>query len=211
MFCFLSLVVLFGILLLISCLSYCLLSPAFILLLLGMNRSSANVHSRKSIEADIAKGITIVCDRYTCSGMIYSAAKRNPNLSLSWAREPDVGLPRPDLIIFLNLDLEQAERRGGFGEEKYEKRALQQEVKRLFEKVHNVDGTEEGEDMWIVDAKASAQEVHVQVMKVVDEKLEDMSQVKGLELRRIDAWTPGLLKDENPIAALATGVAATQI
>ena len=112
----------------------------------------------KSIEDDIAAGHTIICDRYTYSGMIYSAAKRNPNLSLEWAREPDVGLPRPDLVIFLDLSPENAEKRGGFGDEKYEKREMQAEVRRLF---HNLADSheEEAEDMILVDAGGTVEEV----------------------------------------------------
>jgi dTMP kinase len=41
--------------------------------------------------------------------MVYSAAKENPELSLEWAKSPDIGLPRPDAVMFLDLELEDAE------------------------------------------------------------------------------------------------------
>lgn len=52
------------------------------------------------------------------------------NFSLHWCKQPDVGLPKPDLVVFLQLRLAEAARRGEFGRERYEngsfqKRALQ--------------------------------------------------------------------------------------
>ena len=54
-------------------------------------------------------------DRYYYSGIVYSAAKKRPDLSLQWAKAPEVGLPKPDLVIFLDVDTETAKARGGFG------------------------------------------------------------------------------------------------
>jgi dTMP kinase len=34
----------------------------------------------KSIEEDIANGTTVIVDRYSYSGVVYSAAKANPTL-----------------------------------------------------------------------------------------------------------------------------------
>ena len=84
------------------------------------------------IKSTIAAGYTIVCDRYVYSGMVYSTAKGNKELGLEWAKSPDVGLPRPDLVVFLDLEPEEAERRGGWGEEKYEKQEMQLRVRKLF-------------------------------------------------------------------------------
>ncbi|PHH68089.1 hypothetical protein CDD80_269 [Ophiocordyceps camponoti-rufipedis] len=55
--------------------------------------------SAKQIRDLLAEGTTIVCDRFYHSGMVYSAAKDNPSLTLSWARGPEVGLPRPDAVV----------------------------------------------------------------------------------------------------------------
>ncbi|ERT01331.1 dTMP kinase [Sporothrix schenckii 1099-18] len=80
----------------------------------------------------LAKGTTVVCDRYYYSGMVYSAAKHNPALTLPWARAPEVGLPRPDLVVFLDLTEDEAKKRGGWGDEIYEKAAMQSNVRQLF-------------------------------------------------------------------------------
>ena len=41
---------------------------------------------------------------------------------------PDVGLPAPDVVIYLDLPIDEAEKRGGFGSERYEKREMQVKV-----------------------------------------------------------------------------------
>lgn len=63
---------------------------------------------------------------------MYSAAKQNPSLPLSWAKAPEVGLPRPDLVLFLDLDERVARERGGWGGEVYEKGEMQRRVRELF-------------------------------------------------------------------------------
>jgi dTMP kinase len=80
----------------------------------------------------LASGTTILCDRYYHSGIVYSAAKQNPALSLHWARAPEVGLPRPDLVVYLDLEESVAKQRGGWGGEVYEKAEMQKRVRELF-------------------------------------------------------------------------------
>lgn len=78
----------------------------------------------RMIDALLNQGQSIVCDRYTYSGVAFSAAKvvrdgvtgdetETPLLSLEWCQAPDKGLPAPDCVIFLDLPQEEAERRGG--------------------------------------------------------------------------------------------------
>lgn len=88
--------------------------------------------SAASIRADIEDGITLVIDRYYYSGIVYSAAKPHADISLGWAREPDVGLPRPDICVFLDIEPDIAAKRAGFGEERYEAREMQQRVRAGF-------------------------------------------------------------------------------
>lgn len=54
--------------------------------------------------------------------------------ALPWSvvQAPDRGLPAPDLVLYLDIPLEVAEQRGGYGQERYEKREMQQQVRRLF-------------------------------------------------------------------------------
>lgn len=61
---------------------------------------------------------TVICDRYAYSGVAFTSAKPREDkggpLSLSWCQQPDVGLPAPDAIIFLDLSQDEAEQRGGY-------------------------------------------------------------------------------------------------
>lgn len=110
---------------------------------------------RTQINALLAAGTTIVCDRYYHSGMVYSAAKQNPSLPLAWARAPERGLPRPDLVLFLDLDEGAARARGGWGDEVYERPAMQRRVRELFAAL--AAGGEE--DLVVVDAGGSVEGV----------------------------------------------------
>ena len=40
---------------------------------------------------EVVQGTTLVVDRYSFSGAVYSAAKENPDLSLEWAWSPEIG------------------------------------------------------------------------------------------------------------------------
>ncbi|KAG9193399.1 dTMP kinase [Alternaria panax] len=101
-----------------------------------------------SMQADLEAGITVIVDRYYYSGCVYSAAKQNSSMSLEWCRKPEVGLPRPDLCLFLDISAEDAAKRGGYGTEKYEKKEMQDRVRELFETMMQ----KEDEDFVRIDA-----------------------------------------------------------
>lgn len=144
-----------------------------------------------SIAALLESGVTVVCDRYYYSGMVYSAAKGNRSLGLTWARAPEEGLPRPDAVVFLDLDEERARERGGFGEERYETAEMQREVRRLFWglEMGEVDGIafeEEARDLVVVDAGGSVEEVAEEIWRVVRPKVEGVEKGEfGREVRRV--------------------------
>lgn len=87
-------------------------------------------------------GTTLVVDRYAFSGVAFSSAK---GLDLEWCRNPDIGLLTPDIVLFLDLTIDEAEKRGGFGQERYEKRELQIKVRDEFAKLQD--------DTWKVSIK----------------------------------------------------------
>lgn len=125
--------------------------------------------------------------------MVYSAAKQNPALSLGWARAPEVGLPRPDLVVFLDLDEAVAKARGGWGEERYEKREMQERVRGLFWGLKEGKGTaaeggfeQEREDLVVVDAGGSVEGVAEEIWRVVKPRVEEVDGGKvGKEVRRV--------------------------
>lgn len=49
---------------------------------------------------------------------------------------PDQGLPRPDIVFQLDVDVEKAELRGDYGKEKYEKVEFQKKIQKEFERFH---------------------------------------------------------------------------
>ncbi|KAF2963623.1 hypothetical protein GQX73_g9955 [Xylaria multiplex] len=71
-------------------------------------------------------------NRWEAAGIVYSAAKQLPSLSLSWAKAPEIGLPRPDMVLFLDLEESVARSRGGWGGEVYEMGEMQRRVRELF-------------------------------------------------------------------------------
>lgn len=124
-------------------------------LLFSANRWEA----MKSIAGKLNKNKTLVVDRYAFSGVAFSAAK---GLDLAWCQHPDVGLISPDLVLFLDLAIDEAERRGGFGEERYEKRELQIKVRNEFRKLKD--------DYWkFIDASQTMEKVEQDILKCVKE------------------------------------------
>lgn len=51
---------------------------------------------------------------------------------------PDTSLPSPDLTLFLSLSAAAAAKRGGYGEERYEKEEMQRKVREAFAEIEAV-------------------------------------------------------------------------
>jgi dTMP kinase len=129
--------------------------------------------TRSKIESTLASGTTIVLDRYYFSGIVYTLAKRNPLVTFSWARAPDVGLPSPDICFFLDISAEDAAKRGGgYGEEKYETQERQKAVREEFYRLCEYEG---GNNILKVDAGRSIEEVETTLLTTVKQKLQDSS------------------------------------
>lgn len=121
-----------------------------------------------SIVDDVTSGTTIIADRYYYSGCVYSAAKDVPGLNLDWARRSEAGLPAPDVCIFLDLPEAEAEKRGGYGQEKYETIEMQRKVRKLFDAMMKT-----GEDHFrVVDATRSPGSVAYAILNIVLPELE---------------------------------------
>lgn len=73
-------------------------------------------------------------------------------MSYEWCRAPEIGLPAPDITLFLDISPDDARNRGGYGQERYETEAMQRRVRAMFDRIGaemNGDGTKK----WIsVDA-----------------------------------------------------------
>lgn len=83
-----------------------------------------------------------------------------------------MGLPQPDLILFLDISEEAAASRGGYGQERYEKREIQDKVRKVFDQVRREE-EEQGLVNWkVVDAGRGVEEVAGDVWGVVREVVE---------------------------------------
>ena len=56
-------------------------------------------------------------------------------MDLSWCKQSDSGLPKPDLVIFLDIDPALAQNRGEYGAERYEKLTFQHQVRSNYMKL----------------------------------------------------------------------------
>lgn len=87
-----------------------------------------------TIEGLLESGTTVLCDRYAFSGIAFSASK---GLPYEWCRSPDIGLPAPDLVLFLDITPEKARERGGYGNERYEKEEMQRRVREQYKRIES--------------------------------------------------------------------------
>lgn len=146
-------------------------------LLFSANRWEVMLEVRGLLKA----GTTVLIDRYAYSGAAYSAAKGIEGLDLMWAWAADVGLPRPDVIIFLDLKEEEAAQRADWGAERYETKEMQRAVRLQFEQlwackgVGNVVRVNAGDAMEVVESK-----ILDEVLKVWEEPLSEVESLKKL-------------------------------
>ncbi|KAM8745214.1 thymidylate kinase [Acanthopagrus schlegelii] len=102
----------------------------------------------------LEQGISLVVDRYAFSGAAFTSAK--PGFCLDWCKKPDVGLPKPDLVMFLQLSPAEAALRGQFGEERYETSVFQRAVQQKFEQLMKDPSV----NWQVIDAAQSVDDVH---------------------------------------------------
>ena len=122
----------------------------------------------------------VVCDRYAFSGIAFSASKVRPDsksyplLDYAWCRAPDLGLPAPDMTLFLDVTADAQRARGGYGDERYETEDVQRRVRDVFDRVgEEVEGA--GRKWVIIDADEKKEDVEA----VIWDNVKDL--VRGIE------------------------------
>ncbi|XP_055868614.1 thymidylate kinase-like isoform X2 [Biomphalaria glabrata] len=141
-------------------------------LLFSANRWEAIESMKKTLKA----GTTLIVDRYAFSGIAYSAAK---GLDLEWCRSPDIGLIKPDKVIYLSVNEQIMSERANYGNERYEKIDFQKRVHNIFLQLQ--------EPYWQnVSADGSIDVIHKEINTIVSETIRD-SKVKPL----LKLWTDG--------------------
>ncbi|XP_069560107.1 thymidylate kinase [Brachyistius frenatus] len=111
-----------------------------------------------SMKKKLEQGITLVVDRYAFSGVAFTSAK--PGFCLDWCMKPDVGLPKPDLVVFLQLSPAEAALRGQFGQERYETSVFQRSVQQKFEQLMKDPSV----NWQVIDASQDVEGVHSDIL-----------------------------------------------
>ncbi|XP_034238457.1 thymidylate kinase isoform X2 [Thrips palmi] len=126
-------------------------------LLFSANRWELEPVIRKKLHS----GVSLVVDRYSYSGVAFSAAKENMDLQWCWNQEE--GLPAPDAVFILNLSESASLQRGGFGEERYELTDFQAKVRSNYKLLKDPK-------IWKdIDADRDVESVHNEILKLFEE------------------------------------------
>lgn len=112
-------------------------------------------------------------------------------MELDWCKACDKGLPAPDCIIYLDIDVEQAAKvvvvsrkdsllhyylrffiiflqRGNFGEERYEKVSFQKKVREQFMTLKDEDVAKNTLPWYVLDATKSVEDLHNEIVAIAD-------------------------------------------
>eukprot|EP01138_Halocafeteria_seosinensis_P002258 gb/GECG01002310.1/.p1 GENE.gb/GECG01002310.1/~~gb/GECG01002310.1/.p1 ORF type:complete len:242 (+),score=38.55 gb/GECG01002310.1/:1-726(+) len=131
---------------------------------------------KKEIESLLTSGTHVIVDRYSFSGVAFSAAK--DEMSFDWCAAPEYGLPQPDSVFFMEMEVEDTERRGGYGEERYENKTFQTKVKAQYQKLYD-------HKYWqSIPANRSIEECHEDVKK---RATDIMSSVKNTPIKYLNS------------------------
>ena len=132
-------------------------------LLFAVNRWEAKNAMEKALKA----GTSIICDRYSYSGVAYSTAK---GLDFEWCKVAEKGLLKPDLVVYLTLSEETSARRGGFGDERFDSTEMQKKVGKAFEKMIE-------HPLWqVIDADKTEDDLNVELQKLVINKIQSVDE-----------------------------------
>jgi dTMP kinase len=81
------------------------------------------------IREKLLQGLTLIVDRYAYSGLAFSQAK---GLDKTWCQSCDIGLIKPDLVLYLHRDRQNHDLKCT-GDERYETTAFQEKVESYFQ------------------------------------------------------------------------------
>lgn len=128
-----------------------------------------NINPKNGIQQYIERGIDVVCDRYYYSSFAYQGIDAN----LEWVMQMNLKcdkIMKPDLCLFLDVDPDNCESRlndGRLSREIFENREMLEKIRRRFFDVFDL--LSESENIRIIDAVRSVDEVHADIMAAVDE------------------------------------------
>jgi thymidylate kinase len=103
---------------------------------------------------NITNGGVLIADRYIYSGLAYSIAN---GLSYDWCMKSDEGLPKPDIVVFIQKETTKSY------SEKYENVLFQEKVKTAYNKIM--------EESWLIFDYKDIEELHSEIYKKVKDFL----------------------------------------
>ena len=106
------------------------LTPEAVQLLFAADRREANTLIRGLLQA----GATVVSDRYSFSAVAYGATT---GLPMEWCAELEMGLVAPDVVIFLDISTESAQKRGGYGASSMKRNCFNSKSQRTIQRCAN--------------------------------------------------------------------------
>jgi len=155
------------------------LNDRMIHLMFSLNRHEC---SAKIVEA-LNAGKTVVCDRYCFSGAAYTMAK-SEEYEYDWCIMPDIGLPAPDVVLFLDMDVKAAAERSEYGGERYERIDLQQRIRKNFHHIKGTTGARADGVSWkAFDATRPIADIHEELRAAA---VESIKRVGKMPIRRLD-------------------------
>ncbi len=135
--------------------------------LFTLDRVTHNQDPENGIERHLREGADVICDRYYYSTLAYQGSETD----LSWVRGMNLGCPeirRPDLCIFLDLSPEESMERIRRGRTNFEIYETRDRLERVREQFHRVLAQLPQENIRILNAARSVDEIQSDIRKLVD-------------------------------------------
>lgn len=128
-----------------------------------------NMNPQNGIRKYLDEGVTVLCDRYYYSSFAYQGI----DADLDWVMRLNLDckeITKPDLCIFLDVDTRRCDERlssGRLSREIYENTEAQERIRRRFFEVFDRLG--DSENIKIVDASRSIEEISADIIKIYNE------------------------------------------
>ena len=90
---------------------------------------------------------------------------------MDWCKSCDDGLIAPDCVIYLDISIEDAAKRGNYGEERYEKEEFQRVVRTKFMDLKSRDNV----PWFVLDATQSVESIHESITTISNEVIENLT------------------------------------
>ena len=110
-----------------------------------------------------SKNSVLIMNRYYQSNLVYGLAN---GMKQKWLENLDAGLPKPDLVILLDVNQTESFNRKKTNRDKFEKN------EKFLKKISKIYRATAKKEHWkIINASKSKKEVHEEVLKVFSKKI----------------------------------------